>query len=91
VEKKDLPVLGNGIDYRPFWEQEKFRKDAEQLKKNLDLANRLLAERNLDPELNRFLGHALKSKAIRDGRLNFHMEAPFLNSDRYFLGLQYKF
>ena len=91
----DLPNIGNGIDYRPFWERENFkkhRKDLEQLRQNLELAERIFGKRNINPEFTRLMGQIPAfRKAVKDKRLDFMVEIPGLNSDRAYMGLKYRF
>jgi len=83
--KHKLPNGGNKIDYSIPWDGREFNA----LQSKLMLADRLLRQRNINPELNKLLGSLFNSKAIRDGRLQFNAEIPGFNSNRAFLGMRY--
>jgi len=91
-----LPDIGKDKGSRPTLDQlhqtlrdfQSIRDYIDQQKKS-DLY-RILVDRNIDPEVGGlFRNIPSLRKPIDDGRLNFHLEAPGFNSNRYYFGLKY--
>jgi len=99
----NLPNLGNGIDFRPFPRiqdgLQAAKQDYEGLSKYLDQAKqnplyRIGVERNINPEFTNFMGGLLGpmvQNQIKKGLLDFNVEVPGFNSNRYYMGLNWRF
>lgn len=84
--KYNLPELGGSPKKRTLSTR------LQKLGNRVGIADRLIRERNINPELNK-LASKIKpfKKAIRKGKLSFQAEIKGFNSDRHYLGFKYKF
>ncbi len=93
--KKDrlpaLPDIGGGSP--PVLQDNAFLQRVQKLRPIAEKGKRLLIDRNFDPEITNMIGDAFPGlkKPIKDGRLNFHVEIPGVNSKRAFIGFKYTF
>ena len=88
--KGELPALGNGIDHAPWY---KHAMDGVNNLKSSPLY-RIGVDHNINPEISNLMGGLLGGavqEQVRRGLLDFNIEIPGINSNRYYFGITKRF
>ena len=99
--KGQLPALGNGIDYTPgpvklyhYLKGIKDQVDGVQKEIKSSPLYRIGVDHNINPEISNLMGGLLGGavqEQVRRGLLDFQVEIPGFNSNRYYFGLTKRF